>query len=261
MFPARGEYAAAGRPDGACRTARRTGTAVGGAAEDDAFYGLYFVSAAVLSGDGVARVHCAGDRREVGVCSVVVAVALSERGVYAIVHVADGLGDQSASQRHLPVEYGSAGCVADCDDGWPLASGYCRDGMGLHLIKYNMGVCVAFLRQEADGVWTAGVLEGYRAVCAGCGWRDACHVFRNTGNFSPLAEIAMSCCYCHATLLRRDALSRGSHPERGDRILYSRPKRCFLRKGLTRSSWEVMTQKATTTRATARAAVVSRMKL
>ena len=124
-----------------------------------------------------------------------------------------------------------------------------------------MGVCVAFLRQEADGVWAAVVPEGYRAVCAGCGWRDACHVFRNTGNFSPLAEIAMSCCYCHATLLRRDALSRGSHPERGDRILYSRPKRYFLRKGLTRSSWEVMTQKATTTRATARAAVVSRMKL
>ncbi len=42
---------------------------------------------------------------------------------------------------------------------------------------------------------------------------------------------------------------------------YSRPKRYFLRKGLTRRSWEVMTQKATTNRATARAAVVSRMKL
>ena len=54
MFPARGEYAAAGGPDGACRTARRTGAAVGGAAEDDAVYGLYFVPVVVLSGDGIA---------------------------------------------------------------------------------------------------------------------------------------------------------------------------------------------------------------
>ena len=174
MLPACGEYAAAGRPDGARRTARRTGTAVGGAAEDDAFYGLYFVPDAVLSGDGVARVYCAGDRREVGVCSVAVAVAVPEWGVYAVIHVADGLGDQPASQRHLPVEHGGVGCVADCDDGQPLASGYCRDGMGLHLIKYNMGVRVAFFRQETDGVWAFGVLEGYCAVCAGCGWRDGC---------------------------------------------------------------------------------------
>ena len=107
-----------------------------------------------------------------GVCSVAVAVAVSEWGVYAVVHVADGLGDQPASQRHLSLEYGGAGYAADCDDGQPLASGHRRDGLGLHLIKYNMGVCVAFLRQEADGVWAAGIPEGHRAVCPGCG---CCH--------------------------------------------------------------------------------------
>ena len=54
MLPARGEYAAAGGPDGARGAARRTGKAVGGAAEDYAFYGLHFVPVAVLFGDGVA---------------------------------------------------------------------------------------------------------------------------------------------------------------------------------------------------------------
>ena len=54
MFPACGKYAAAGGPDGTRWTARRTGTAVGGAAEDDAVYGLYLVPVAVLSGDGIA---------------------------------------------------------------------------------------------------------------------------------------------------------------------------------------------------------------
>ena len=98
-----------------------------------------------------------------GVCSVVAAVVVPEWGVYAVVDVADGLGDQPASQRHLSLEYGGAGYAADCDDGQPLASGHRRDGLGLYIIKYSMGVCVAFLRQEAGGVWADVVPEGHRA--------------------------------------------------------------------------------------------------
>ena len=107
------------------------------------------------------------------VCSVAVAVAVPEWGVHAVVHVTDGLGDQPTSQRHLPVEYGGAGSAADGDDGQSLASRHRRDGLGLYIIKYSMGVCVAFLRQEAGGVWAVGVFEGYRAFRPGSSRCDA----------------------------------------------------------------------------------------
>ena len=115
-----------------------------------------------------------------GVCFIAVAVAVFEWSVYAVVDVADGLSDQSASQRNLPVEYGCPGCIADLDDGQPLASGHLCDGHRLYLIKYRVDVCLAFLRQETDGVWAFAVLEGHRALCAGCCWRDGDHGLLNT---------------------------------------------------------------------------------